>query len=56
MDIIFGIGKIPFFKIVSGILDAVQDMLLPLCLSGEACGLVIQSAQLAVGVSAEGLD
>ena len=56
MDIIFGIGKIPLFKIVSGILDAVQDMLLPLCLSGEACGLVVQSAQLAVGVSAEGLD
>ena len=56
MDIIFGIGKIPLFKIVSGILDTVQDMLLPLCLSGEACGLVVQSAQLAVGVSAEGLD
>ena len=31
-------------------------MLFPLCLSGEACGLVVQSAQLAVGVSAEGLD
>lgn len=56
MDIIFGIGKVPLFKIIRSILDTVQDMLLPLCLSGEACGLVIQSAQLAVGVSAEGLD
>ena len=55
MDIIFGIGKVPLFKIIRSILDTVQDMLLPLCLSGEACGLVVQSAQLAVGVSAEGL-
>ena len=31
-------------------------MLFPLCLSGEACRLVVQSAQLAVGVSAEGLN
>ena len=51
MDIVFGIGKIPLFK-----MDTVQNMLFPLCLSGEACGLVVQSAQLAVGVSAEGLD
>jgi hypothetical protein len=56
MDIVFGIGKIPLFKIIRSILDTVQNMLFPLCLSGEACGLVVQSAQLAVGVSAEGLD
>lgn len=48
--------KIPLFKIIRSILDTVQNMLFPLCLSGEACGLVVQSAQLAVGVSAEGLD
>ena len=53
MDIVFGIGKIPLFKIIRSILDTVQNMLF---LSGEACGLVVQSAQLAVGVSAEGLD
>lgn len=51
MDIVFGIGKIPLFKIIRSILDTVQNMLFPLCLSGEACGLVVQSAQLAVGVS-----
>ena len=46
MDIVFGIGKIPLFKIIRSILDTVQNMLFPLCLSGEACGLVVQSAQL----------
>ena len=56
MDIVFGIGKIPLFKIIRSILVTVQNMLFPLYLSAEACGLVVQSAQLAVGVSAEGLD